>query len=142
MSLFSNTATTGAATAAQTQGDLTNDIPLQTPPDDSISDISFSPQSEHLAVSSWDKKVRIYEISSDGNSVGKAMYEHEAPVFSVVWSKVCFFFCLLFLANGWATDFYPHRMAPSLFRRVRTNKQNSMMSLLVRQHRSLLMSNQ
>lgn len=79
-----------AASNANNQGDLSKDIELSTPPDDSVSDISFSSQSEHLAVASWDKKVRIYEISATGNSVGKAVYEHEGPVLSVVWSKVGF----------------------------------------------------
>lgn len=89
MSLFGAAATTAPATAAsQAQGDTSGDIPLQSPPEDSISDVAFSSQSDHLAVSSWDKKVRIYEIGGDGNSVGKAMYEHDAPVLSVVWSKV------------------------------------------------------
>jgi mRNA export factor len=90
MSLFGASAATTAATTAaqQAQGDTSQDIPLQSPPDDSISDISFSPQSEHLAVASWDKKVRIYEIAADGSSAGKAMYDHEGPVLSVHWSKV------------------------------------------------------
>ncbi|KAA8902073.1 WD40-repeat-containing domain protein [Sphaerosporella brunnea] len=88
MSLFGGGATTNAANAAQqAQGDTSQDIPIQSPPDDSISDISFSPQSEHLAAASWDKKVRIYEIAADGSSVGKAMYDHEGPVLSVHWAK-------------------------------------------------------
>lgn len=77
-----------AAANANNQGDLSKDIELSSPPEDSVSDISFSSQSEHLAVASWDKKVRIYEISASGSSVGKAAYEHEGPVLSVVWSKV------------------------------------------------------
>lgn len=89
MSLFGGGAAATAATAAaQAQGDTSGDIALSSPPEDSISDISFSPTAELLAVSSWDKKVRIYEISENGTSAGKAMYEHEAPVLSVVWNKV------------------------------------------------------
>lgn len=74
--------------SSATLGDISKDVAVTAPPDDSISDISFSPQSEHLAVASWDKKVRIYEINSQGGSQGKAMFEHEAPVLSVCWSKV------------------------------------------------------
>ncbi|KAI9749024.1 MAG: RNA export factor gle2 [Chaenotheca gracillima] len=70
-----------------TQGDLSKDIALTNPPEDSISDLSFSSQSDHLAVASWDKKVRIYEINSNGESAGKAMFEHQGPVLSVHWSK-------------------------------------------------------
>ncbi|KAL7272858.1 RNA export factor gle2 [Rhizina undulata] len=89
MSLFGGTSATTAAAANpnSTQGDLSKDVEVTSPPEDSISDISFSSQSEHLAVASWDRKVRIYEISSTGTSAGKAMYEHEAAVLSVVWSK-------------------------------------------------------
>jgi WD40 repeat protein len=79
----------GATTTntANTLGDLSKDIQLNQGPEDSISDLSFSPQSEHLAVSSWDKKVRIYEVNESGGE-GKALFEHEGPVLSCDWSKV------------------------------------------------------
>jgi len=79
---------TGTAAANNTTGDISKDVTLTAPPEDSISDLSFSPISEHLAVASWDKKVRIYEINAQGGSEGKALFEHEAPVLSVCWSKV------------------------------------------------------
>lgn len=88
MSLFGTTTAAASPTASSTQGDLKSDVELSSPPEDSISDLAFSTKAELLAVSSWDKKVRIYEISPTGQSQGKAMYEHEAPVLSVVWSKV------------------------------------------------------
>lgn len=89
MSLFgAAAASTPAATANNTQGDLSKDVELTAPPEDSVSDLSFSSQSEHLAVASWDSKVRIYEISETGQSMGKALYEHQGPVLSVHWSKV------------------------------------------------------
>ena len=88
MSLFGSAASTAAANTTNQQGDLTNDIALTAPPEDGISDLCFSSQSEHLAVASWDKKVRIYEIAPNGQSQGKAMYEHDAPVFAIDWSKV------------------------------------------------------
>lgn len=89
MSLFgASPASTSASTANNTQGDLSKDVELAAPPEDSISCLSFSPQSEHLAVASWDSKVRIYEISETGQSMGKALYEHQGPVLSVHWSKV------------------------------------------------------
>ncbi|KAH8685978.1 WD40-repeat-containing domain protein [Tricladium varicosporioides] len=80
----------GAATTtsqANTLGDLSKDVALTSPPSDSISDLRFSPQSEHLAVASWDNKVRIYEITSNGGSEGKAMFDHEGPVLSCDWSS-------------------------------------------------------
>lgn len=81
--------TSSAGTSSNaTTGDISKDLALTAPPEDSISDISFSPQSEHLAVASWDKKVRIYEINGQGGSEGKALYEHEQPVLTCCWSKV------------------------------------------------------
>lgn len=77
-----------AASASSTVGDLSKDIALNQPPEDSISDLSFSPMSDHLAVASWDKKVRIYEINEQGQSQGKAMLEHEAPVLNCCWTPV------------------------------------------------------
>ncbi|TQS37065.1 hypothetical protein Golomagni_02472 [Golovinomyces magnicellulatus] len=82
--LFGTTTSTTSQTTSV--GDVSKDVALNTPPDDSISDICFSPQSEHLAVASWDKKVRIYEITNTGGSTGKAFFEHEAPVLSCAWS--------------------------------------------------------
>lgn len=76
-----------AASAANTLGDLSKDIALNNPPEDSISHLAFSPVSNHLAVASWDKKVRIYEVNGQGGE-GKALFEHEAPVLSCDWSKV------------------------------------------------------
>lgn len=86
--LFGSNATTGASAANNTTGDISKDVTLTQPPEDSISDLCFSPQSEHLAIASWDKKVRIYEIGSSGQSEGKAVFEHEGPVLSCCWSKV------------------------------------------------------
>lgn len=77
-----------SSAASATQGDISKDVQMQNPPDDSISDISFSPVSNHLAVASWDKKVRIYEIDAQGNSQGKALFDHEGPVMSCAWSQV------------------------------------------------------
>lgn len=88
MSTLFGAASTAAAAGPTTQGDLKSDVELTQPPEDSVSDLAFSSKADLLAVSSWDKKVRIYEISQTGQSQGKAMYEHEAPVLSVFWSKV------------------------------------------------------
>ncbi|KAE8379451.1 WD40-repeat-containing domain protein [Aspergillus bertholletiae] len=87
MSLFGSVGTT-STTAGQTNttGDISKDVALNSPPEDSISDLQFSPASEHLAVASWDKKVRIYEINDQGQSEGKALFEHEAPVLSCCWA--------------------------------------------------------
>ena len=86
--LFGSSSTT-TTQQNNTLGDLSKDVALTNPTEDSISDITFSTQSSHLAVASWDKKVRIYEINAQGGSEGKAMMDFEGPVLSVDWSKVC-----------------------------------------------------
>ncbi|OAA33568.1 WD40 repeat-like-containing domain protein [Moelleriella libera RCEF 2490] len=83
--------TTATASTPSTVGDLNADVALSDPPTDSISDISFAPQrngSERLAVSSWDNKVRIYDIAPNGSSQGYHAYEHSQPVLSCAFSPV------------------------------------------------------
>ncbi|EDO18047.1 hypothetical protein Kpol_1045p33 [Vanderwaltozyma polyspora DSM 70294] len=84
-SFFSSSKTAGTSTIA-TDADLANDIIINNPADDSISDIAFSPQQDFLfSASSWDNKVRIWDIQG-GNPQGKAQYEHSAPVLCTRWS--------------------------------------------------------
>lgn len=78
----------GGGGSASGNGDISKDVALTSPPEDSISDLSFSPATDHLAVASWDKKVRIYQINDQGMSEGKALFEHEAPVLNCCWSPV------------------------------------------------------
>ena len=89
--LFGSTAANAAAgSATQAQGDLKQDVALSDPPTDSISDLAFSPAAngpDFLAVSSWDNKVRIYEIAQNGQSQGRHAYEHTQPVLNVDFSK-------------------------------------------------------
>lgn len=77
------------AASTSTTGDLTKDITLNNPPDDSTSHLAFSPTADFLAVSSWDKKVRIYQVNEQGQSEGKAQIDFDAPVLSCAWSDVC-----------------------------------------------------
>lgn len=83
---------TTAAAATNTLGDLKQDVELGSPPEDSISDLVFNPNptdpKDFLAVASWDKKVRVYEILSNGQAQGKVQMEHDGPVFSVDFFKV------------------------------------------------------
>ena len=86
--LFGSGAAASSAGQTNTTGDISKDVPLNQPPEDGISDLSFSPTTDHLAVASWDKKVRIYEINDQGQSEGKALFEHEAPVLNCCWAPV------------------------------------------------------
>ncbi|KAI1340392.1 Poly(A)+ RNA export protein [Xylariaceae sp. FL0016] len=76
-----------ASTASNTIGDLTKDVAVSNPPEDTVSDLAFSSAQDILAVSSWDKKVRIYQVAANGQTEGKHMYEHDGPVLSVDFSK-------------------------------------------------------
>ncbi|KAK9479902.1 WD40-repeat-containing domain protein [Lipomyces japonicus] len=89
MSVFGSSSglSSQASSLTGSAAELSGDRDLNSPPEDSVSDLAFSPQAEFLAVSSWDKKVRIYELAPNGDSQGKALYEHQGPVLSVHWSK-------------------------------------------------------
>jgi mRNA export factor len=86
--LFGSSSSTAATQQNNTLGDLSKDVIVKNPPEDSISDLAFSTQSDHLAVASWDNKVRIYEVLSTGEAEPRAVFEHEGPVLSCHWSKV------------------------------------------------------
>jgi mRNA export factor len=83
--LFGSTAGTAGVNQSTTV-DTSQDLEVPHGPEDSISDIAFSPAAEILSVASWDNKVRIYEIGQGGVN-GKAMYEHTGPVLSTHFSK-------------------------------------------------------
>ena len=85
---FSSGAASSAANANNTAGELSKDVPLSIGPDDSVSNLAFSPASDHLAVSSWDNKVRIYSIDGNGNTTPAAMLEHQGPALGCCWAKV------------------------------------------------------
>ena len=59
----SSTGTSTTATSSAVTGqELLNDITINNPPEDSIEDISFSPQQDLLAVASWDKKFEFMKL--------------------------------------------------------------------------------
>lgn len=74
--------------AASVTGDLSKDVQLSSPPEDSISGLSWSPAANHLAVSSWDSKVRIYDVTQSSQGTGVAAIEFTGPVLGCDWSKV------------------------------------------------------
>ncbi|KAG0370724.1 Poly(A)+ RNA export protein [Gamsiella multidivaricata] len=63
------------------------DMEVNSPPSDGISEIQFSPQADLLAASSWDNNVRIYEVLANGSSAVKAQYSHDGPALCCAWSK-------------------------------------------------------
>jgi cell cycle arrest protein BUB3 len=50
---------------------------LSSPPSDGISNLRFSNHSDHLLVSSWDTKVRLYDASAN---ILKGEFAHRKPV--------------------------------------------------------------
>lgn len=84
MSLFGSTTATTAIQS--TTVDISQDLEVPQGPEDSISEVAFSPTAEILSVASWDNKVRIYEIGQGGAN-GKAMYEHTGAVLSTHFSR-------------------------------------------------------
>lgn len=86
--LFGSPAASAGSSNPNTQGDPSKDVALNQPPEDGITDLQFSPTGDFLAVSSWDKKVRIYQVSEQGQSEGKAAIDFEAAVLNCAWSNV------------------------------------------------------
>lgn len=86
MALFGSAAPAAAST---TTGDTSKDVEVQQSqlPSDSIQDLQFSPTNDFLAVTSWDKKVYIYEVAGNGAN-GKWLFECQGHALSVGWSKV------------------------------------------------------
>lgn len=88
MSFITNSNASSTPTSAATGQELISDITIDNGPEDSITDLAFSPQQDILAVASWDKKVRIYEIDPlTGSNQGRALFEHDGPVFSARWTS-------------------------------------------------------
>ncbi|CAG8620217.1 10724_t:CDS:2 [Funneliformis caledonium] len=80
--------TYGGRPSTGTSNEAPKDYEVPHGPNDSVSEVSFSPVAEFFAVSSWDTYVRIYEANSaTGAAVGKALYNHEKPALCCAWSK-------------------------------------------------------
>lgn len=59
-------------------------------PNDGISSVTWSKQALHLAVSSWDNTVRVYDVAHQGGTVARAnpvaMSQSESPVLCTAWT--------------------------------------------------------
>ncbi|KAI9203704.1 WD40-repeat-containing domain protein [Polychytrium aggregatum] len=65
----------------------TQDLEVNPPATDGITDLAFSPQIDLLAASSWDNQTRIWEVQPTGVTVAKASIPHEGPALCCAWSK-------------------------------------------------------
>ncbi|RTG90876.1 mRNA export factor [Schistosoma bovis] len=62
---------------------------VQSPPGDTVSCLRFSPESMQttfLAATSWDNRIRIWEVQANGSTIPKAEQMHQGPVFGACWS--------------------------------------------------------
>ena len=135
-----------AASNTNTLGDLKGDVELQNGPEDSISDISFNPNQadakDFLAVASWDKKVRVYEIMSNGQGQGKVAAESEGPVLSCDFFKVGFPASLKFARKSKADLLVSNRMDPKFSTAAQTRLPKSWISIPASRSKSPLTTSQ
>ena len=102
-SSLTGTSLFGQSTAPTTFGATTvthnpnKDIEVQSPPDDSISGLAFSPptlQQNFLVSGSWDNQIRCWEVTGAVNAwqaIPKAQQTHSGPVLDVRFSDVRFY---------------------------------------------------
>lgn len=80
-----------SSSSAATSITSPNDTTLPADAQDTISSIAWSPTALHLAVASWDGKVRVYDVAANG-SRAQRIDEHKigsgAPLLSCDWVKV------------------------------------------------------
>ncbi|CAL8089849.1 unnamed protein product [Calicophoron daubneyi] len=84
-SIFGSSTSTAAKTVLGTQ----KSAEVQSPPSDTVSCVRFSPeciQTVFLAATSWDNRVRIWEVQGTGATIPKAEQMHQGPVMSACWS--------------------------------------------------------
>lgn len=64
------------------------DIELADGPSDAVGALAFSPAANHLAVASWDSKLRIYDLTQSQTGQGRALISFDGPVLDCQWLKV------------------------------------------------------
>mmetsp|Transcript_21556 Transcript_21556/g.87976 ORF Transcript_21556/g.87976 Transcript_21556/m.87976 type:complete len:361 (-) Transcript_21556:2028-3110(-) len=68
-----------------------NDFLVANPPNDSISQIAFSPRTlqpkNFLVGGTWDNEARLWEINPDGSSNMLTSTRHDGPILSVAWRE-------------------------------------------------------
>ena len=61
---------------------------VQQPPEDSISNLSFSPNANNIVASSWNNAIRCWEVQDNGNTIARAEQQHSGPVLDCCWVAV------------------------------------------------------
>lgn len=68
------------------KGDLSKDVTLDSSLEDSVSELAWSPISNHLAATSWDSSLRVYDVSQSAMGEVKAHFSVPCPALSCAWS--------------------------------------------------------
>lgn len=66
--------------------DPSKDAILDHPPEDSISELVWSPVVNHLAVAFWDHTMHIYDKTRSLKGEGKALFSFGGPFLTCAWS--------------------------------------------------------
>lgn len=74
-----------ANAAPNTNHNPNKDMEVVSPPEDSVSSLNFSPKANFLVATSWDNKVRCWEIASNGTSTPKAEQSYSQPLLCSAW---------------------------------------------------------
>lgn len=77
-----------AATTATVTGSTANDVQVTDGPTDTISELRFSGQANHLASASWDGKVFVYDHTQVPSGTPVAQMDFDKPVLTCDWSPV------------------------------------------------------
>eukprot|EP00053_Salpingoeca_punica_P010304 m.92651 g.92651 ORF g.92651 m.92651 type:complete len:335 (-) comp15339_c0_seq3:193-1197(-) len=62
------------------------DIPLPSPPADSIQTVAWSPAANHLVSGSWDNVLRVWEVAPNGQGQARVETKLDGPVLDATWS--------------------------------------------------------
>ncbi|KAF3059417.1 Poly(A)+ RNA export protein [Daldinia childiae] len=85
---MSSTKKTPTTLSTLSLGSLSNDVSLPDDAQDTISSVSWSPVSNHLAAASWDGKIRVYDVNANNRTAnGTAMFNAVGPVLGCDWAK-------------------------------------------------------
>jgi len=86
MSLFGGNSSFGFSSTTNNNATNPNkDVEVSQAPSDTITALRFSPNANFLIGSSWDNKIRCWEIQANGTTVPKAEQSHTKPILSCAW---------------------------------------------------------
>lgn len=71
---------------SQNPSNPNNDVIVPNSPTDTVSQLVFSPTSNFLCATSWNKEVAIYDVQGNGSTALKGKVAHSHPVLCADWS--------------------------------------------------------